>query len=384
MYFQISYSRKIHIIIQTLPKRLDMPILKGITEGGLMSNEIPIRRHVLLLFGGESSEHDVSVASARNVFAAIDKDIFDITLCHIDKRGIWRLVEQLQDEHSREGTELLPQLGTGCFTTREGRVVKPDVLLPVLHGRNGEDGTVQGLSELLHVPIVGCDMKSSAICMDKVATKEILSANGIKTVPYKIHREGQADLNYSALSAELGVPLFVKPARAGSSVGVSKVTDGKQFITAMRIAHEHDSVVLIEKAIEGRELEVAALGNPPLHEVSGVGEIVAGDEFYSYDAKYSPESTSQAIIPADLDAPTVEHIRSVAHATFAALGCGGMARVDFFLDASGSLFVNEVNTIPGFTDISMYPKLWQQVGLTNTELITRLISFAVGDTIRAV
>jgi D-alanine-D-alanine ligase len=340
----------------------------------------------LLLFGGESSEHEVSIASATNVYAAIDKERFDVVLGYIDREGRWWLVDKIVNGLPGDAAQqLMPQLGTREFTTASGSlVVSPDVLLPILHGKNGEDGSVQGLGQLLHIPVVGCDMTASAICMDKVATKEILTANGIPNVPYKIHRIGEADLDYKTLTEELGEPLFIKPARAGSSVGVSKVTTAKQFADAVRLAHEHDAVVLIEKGITGRELEVAALGNPPHHEVSGVGEIVAGDEFYSYDAKYSTDSTSQTIIPADLDDAAAEQIRSVAHRAYAALGCQGMARIDFFLDETGAVYLNEVNTIPGFTNISMYPKLWQEKGVSYTELITRLISLAVGDTIRTV
>jgi D-alanine-D-alanine ligase len=344
------------------------------------------KRQVLMLFGGESSEHEVSLASAGNVYTAIDKERFNVVLGYVDIQGRWWLADEITGKlQPNETDEILPLLGRRSFRTVSGsRTVIPDVILPILHGKNGEDGSVQALGQLLHIPVVGCDMTASAICMDKVVTKEILCANGIPNVPYRTHRAGEADVDYKTLTEELGAPLFIKPARAGSSVGVSKVTTEEQFVDALRSAHDHDAVVLIEKGIAGRELETAVLGNPPHHKVSGVGEIVAGGEFYTYDSKYSPESTSKTVIPAGLENRVVEEIRSLAHEAYTALGCRGMARIDFFLDEMGGVYLNEVNTIPGFTNISMYPKLWQQEGLSYSALITQLIYEALGDTIRTV
>lgn len=339
------------------------------------------RRQVLLLFGGESSEHEVSVLSASNVHAAIDKSLFDVLLGYIDRQGQWWLAEEVTGVLPPNAERLVPLLGDKSFMTEPGGdIIAPDVILPILHGRNGEDGSVQALGQLLHIPIVGCDMTASAICMDKVATKEILSANDIPNAPYRVHRIGEADPNYKVLKEQLGATLFVKPARSGSSVGVSKVTSADELADALRLAHEHDSTILIEMAIAGRELEVAVLGNPPHHEASGVGEIIAGDDFYSYDAKYSADSRSQAVIPADIDGALAGRIRTLAHQAHTVLGCRGMARVDFFLDDEDTIYVNEVNTIPGFTNISMYPKLWQQEGVSYQELITRLILEALDGT----
>lgn len=343
------------------------------------------RTTVLLLFGGESSEHDVSISSARNVYAAIDDAKFEVLLGYIDRQGKWWLLDELEVDISTHGApQLIPALGSGSFVTMPGDdTVKPDVILPILHGKNGEDGSVQGLAQLLHIPIVGCDMTASSICMDKLATKQILASHNITITPYEVHRRGAILPDFNRLGMDLGSPMFVKPARAGSSVGVSKVYSEDELYQALELAHQHDDVVLIERGIDGRELEVAVLGNPPDTQVSGVGEIKPGDEFYSYDAKYSVGSASQAIIPADLYSEVSERIRQQAGWVYEVLGCKGLARIDFFLTSGGELYVNEVNTLPGFTNISMYPKLWRHEGMTYPQLIERLISLATdNDTIK--
>jgi D-alanine-D-alanine ligase len=337
------------------------------------------RTAVLLLFGGESSEHEVSIFSVRNVYAAIDETKFDVHLGYIDRQGKWWLVDRLsQDIETHGAPQLVPALGTGSFVTLpSGRVIKPDVILPILHGKNGEDGSVQGLAQLLHIPIVGCDMIASAICMDKLATKEILMTAGIHVAPYEAHYIGGEIPDFNHLSMRLGCPMFVKPARAGSSVGVSKVYSEEELVRALEVAHEHDDMVLIERGISGRELEVAVLGNPPNHQASGVGEVKSSDDFYSYDAKYAATSTSEVVIPAEMDPDETERIRKTAEKTYALLGCRGLSRVDFFLADDGTLYVNEVNTLPGFTNISMYPKLWRERGVSYSQLIERLVLLAL-------
>lgn len=337
------------------------------------------RTQVMLLFGGESSEHDVSISSARNVHAAIDKNKFDVTLVYIDRHGKWRLMKSIEDHETHEGApQLAPLLGTGKFVTiPDGRPVAADVLLPILHGRNGEDGTVQGLAQLLHIPIVGCDVTASAIGMDKVAAKEIALSNGIKIVPYAVHRLGEELPDFDKLSITLGAPVFVKPARAGSSVGVSKVHNEAEFAEALANAHEHDRTVLIEQAVTARELEIAVLGTPPHHRVSGVGEIVPGAEFYSYDDKYAGDSRAEIKLPADIAEADKEQLQAMAGAIYRMLGCSGLSRVDFFMDADGTLYFNEINTLPGFTNISMYPKLWESEGISYSQLIEMLIDDAL-------
>jgi D-alanine-D-alanine ligase len=336
------------------------------------------RTTVLLLFGGESSEHEVSISSVRNVYAAMDDTKYDILFGYIDRQGKWWLVDRISDEINTHGApQLAPVLGAGSFVTfPSSKVVKPDVILPILHGKNGEDGSVQGLAQLLHIPIVGCDMTSSAICMDKIATKEILSGFGMNVAPYEVHHDSDELPDFNHLSMKLGSPMFVKPARAGSSVGVSKVYSEAELVSALKKAHEHDNVALIERGMVGRELEVAALGNPPHHQISGIGEIKAAD-FYSYEEKYAASSTAEIIIPVQIPDETKQKIQKIAGEAYKILGCTGLTRVDFFLTDDGTIYVNELNTIPGFTNISMYPKLWREEGISYSQLIERLIALAL-------
>jgi D-alanine-D-alanine ligase len=342
------------------------------------------RPTVLLLFGGESPEHEVSISSARNVYAALDNSKFNVVLGYIDHHGKWWLLDRMGEDVSPHGApQLAPVLGSGSFVTfPSSRVIKPDVILPILHGKNGEDGTVQGLAELLHIPIVGCDVTASSICMDKFATKEILRANDIKIVPYETHHINQPRPDFNKLSMTLGSPLFVKPSRAGSSVGVSKVYSEEEFSHALDEAHKHSDVALIETGVSAREVEVAVLGNPPSHKTTVAGEIKPDGDFYSYDSKYSSGSHSELLIPAPLEPGTMRRIRDMAARAYELLGCRGLARVDFFLTDDDTIYLNELNTLPGFTNISMYAKLWREEGVSYSELIERLINLALGRTIR--
>lgn len=339
---------------------------------------------VLLLFGGESSEHDVSLSSARNVYAAIDDEKYTVLLGYIDRQGKWWLLDSFGMQIQTHGApQLVPVLGAGSFLTiPHNRLIKPDVILPILHGKNGEDGSVQGLAQLLHIPIVGCDMTASVLCMDKVATKEILRASSIKVVPYEKHRIGQPVPDFSKLSMHLGSPLFVKPARAGSSVGVSKVFTEEELVRALELAHRHDAVALIEAGVTAREIEVAILGNPPHTRASVAGEIKPEGDFYSYDSKYAAGSQSKIIIPADISAQQQERIQNLALKAYELLGCTGLARVDFFLELDGTVYLNELNTLPGFTNISMYSKLWRHGGISYSQLIERFISLALHGTMK--
>jgi len=256
--------------------------------------------------------------------------------------------------------------------------VTPDVILPVLHGRNGEDGSVQALAQLLHIPIVGCDMTSSAAAMNKYITKELASANGINVAPYGVHYAGDPAFSYKGVSDNLGATLFVKPANAGSSVGVHKVTSQEELDGALDDAHTHDSIVLVEQAINARELEVAVLGNYPSIQASLVGEVKPDGAFYTYESKYDSTSTSEVVIPAEISAEISDEIRSQAVKLFHLLGGSGLARVDFFLDNdTQKIYLNEINTLPGFTDISMYPKLWEKSGITYAHLVDQLIELAL-------
>lgn len=323
---------------------------------------------VLLLFGGESSEHTVSISSARNVFAALDDTKYDVVLGYIDKTGKWWLLDNLSDQlDTSEAQQLLPVLGSGSFTTAIDRdIITPAVILPILHGANGEDGTVQGLARLLHIPIVGCDLAASAICMDKVVTKQLLEHNAIKTVPYAVHLSGEPLPSFGHLSAQLGSPLFVKPARSGSSVGVNKVKDDDELSTALSQAHQHDTKVLIEQAITARELEVGVLGSGRTARVSGIGEI-----------KPAEINQAQVVIPADLSPELSELIRAIAARVYKVLGCEGLAQVNLLLSEDDILYVSHVDAIPGFTNVSAYPKLWRQQGFTYASLIDALIETAL-------
>lgn len=336
------------------------------------------RLTILLLFGGESSEHDVSVMSASNVYAAMDDEKYDVRLCYIDKAGKWWLLENWPtnlDMHG--GVQLAPVPGSSAFLTIPGnRPLHVDVLFPVLHGENGhEDGAVQGLANLAHIRVIGSDLGASAVCWDKLYTKQLLAQNGVPIVPYHVHRVGDDIPDYDSIVNELAAPLFVKPTVAGSSIGVSKVHNREEFAPAIEEAAKHGSIVLIEKAITGRELEVAVLGNPPTHQESGVGEIIPGEEFYSYEDKYATDSKAQVVTNADISDVVRQSIQQTAHRAYQLLGCKGLARVDFFADESG-IYLNEFNTLPGFTSISQYPKLWQEQGISYSTLIDRLIELA--------
>lgn len=331
---------------------------------------------VLLAYGGQSSEHEVSIASARNVAQAIDTAKYDVILCYIDRDGQWWLQDKV-GESSESNTRLLPMLGQKSFLTMPGQeIITPDVCFPVLHGHNGEDGSVQGLMQLVGLPYAGPSLLSAAVTMDKDMTKRLLEREGIPVVPWEKWLSHDQQPSYESVTSRLGSDVFVKPASAGSSVGVSHVTSADSWNEALRLAAESSEVVLIEQTIRGREVEVAVLGNAH-PEVTAPGEIIVSDDFYSYEAKYSDESTSVAKIPADLPEDVQVKLKKYALHAFAATEGRGMARVDFFVTADGEIYLNEINSIPGFTDISMYPKLWQNQGLLYSDLVDRLIMLAL-------
>jgi D-alanine-D-alanine ligase len=335
------------------------------------------RTTVLLLFGGESSEHDVSVSSARNVYAAIDDEKYDVILGYIDPQGKWWLLDTFGMQIDTHGApQLLLALGSEGFVTMPGQqVVRPQVILPILHGKNGEDGSVQGLAQLLHIPMVGCDIAASAVAMNKLLTKQLLQSHHIDVVPYATHMAYEPAPEFHKLTMTLGCPLFVKPANGGSSIGVTKVYSEEEFIDALQLAHHHDTIALIEQTITARELEVGVLGTAPHHRVSSVGEIITDADFYDYEDKYV-SGTSNVQIPADIDDHLASRIRTLAGRIYEIVGCQGLSRVDFFLSEDGKLYLNEINTMPGFTNISMYPKLWREQGVSYPELIELLIQDA--------
>lgn len=334
--------------------------------------------HVGLVYGGQSAEHDVSILSARNVRAALG-DRYRVTAVYITRDGRW-----LVGDSSRlgEGTEA----GTAAAFTPEGGAATVsasglgalglDVVFPVLHGHNGEDGTVQGFLHTLGIPFVGPGVLASAACMDKVVCKRILEAAGLPGTPYAVvHAHGERP-SFEALTERLAPPLFVKPANSGSSVGISRVTEAAGLAEAFDTAFRYDKTVLVEQGVSGREIEVAVLGNEA-PEASVPGEIVLASAYYDYDSKYEDPDASRMEVPADLPDATAGRIREVAVAAYAALGCEGLSRVDFFVTDGGDVLVNEINTIPGFTARSMYPVMWEQTGRPFPDVVDTLIELAL-------
>ena len=339
-----------------------------------------------LISGGTSGEHEVSLISAYNIQAALDREKYDVLLIGIDKNGAWFLgstpefLENVEDVHqvkfNTEKLALLPQKNLARNEPSGSELAKVDVYFPITHGKLGEDGALQGLLELLGKPYVGADVYGSAICMDKDVTKRLLMERGIPVARYMLLRN-QEELPFTDAVLELGETLFVKPCREGSSLGVSKVRTVEEYLTALQEAFAVDSKVLVEESISGREIECSVLGNDKPEVASILGEIVPLREFYSYEAKYVDEDGAELVIPAEIDSEVSMQIRKTAVEAFQLTECRSMARVDFFLRADNSFILNEINTLPGFTNISMYPKLWEASGLSYSELLDRLIELAL-------
>ncbi len=349
---------------------------------------------VAIIFGGNSSEHNVSEISAESIVKNISTQKYNIYLIGITKSGEWFLFEGDMNEISRCRWERCDKNKKIHFSSdssvrgiivknKDGscNIVKLDVVIPVLHGKNGEDGTIQGLLELSGIPYVGCGVMSSAACMDKIITNSVLSYNGINKPIF--HWFSKYDFEkYESKCIEQTekiiktYPMFVKPANAGSSVGISKVKNQKELIEGIKKALYEDERVLIEKAVVGRELECAVLGNNDLL-VSSIGEIIPSNEFYDYEAKYLNMS-SRTKIADDLSLSTIKEIQSTALQAYKIMGCKGLSRVDFFLESgTDKVFLNEINTFPGFTSISMYPQLMNEKGIEFSPLLDKLINLAL-------
>ena len=346
---------------------------------------------VLVLFGGVSSEHDVSLVSASSVIENISEEKFDVLRMGITKDGRFLLyhgpVERIKDGSWINDTANLEKAVIspdrehhGIIHIDSGKTEYTDVVFPVLHGRNGEDGTMQGLLEISGIPYVGCDTVSSACSMDKAITNALADFNGIAQAPWtaigRYEYNENADALLSKAAAKLGFPIFVKPANAGSSVGITKAKDAEGLRAACETAFEQDGKIVLEGAITGKEVECAVMGNDePV--ASTVGEIVPCNDFYDYDAKYIAEA-SELYIPARISGEKLEEVRRQAVRVYKALGCSGLSRVDFFVqEKDGAVLFNEINTIPGFTSISMFPKLFAYVGVGYGELIEGLIGYAL-------
>lgn len=341
------------------------------------------RTHVVVIFGGESAEHDVSCVTAAHVLRALDPAKYDVTAVGITRQGKWVIAGDAMAALA-QGPAFLPErleaAGEPTSITplvERARDADNFVVFPLMHGPLGEDGTVQGVFELANVPYVGAGVLGSAVSMDKAVAKQLLAANDIPQPKYVSLREQH--VTRAALQGAvdtLGLPVFVKPANMGSSVGISKVSSLDELETAARLALTYDEWILIEEAVTGREIEVAVLGNETVR-CSVPGEIVPSREFYDYEDKYVGDG-AQLIVPADLDAEETAAVQQLAEVVFHTLRADGMARVDFFYEEGGRGFLcNEINTIPGFTPISMYPKLWQATGLTYGGLLDELIALAL-------
>lgn len=355
--------------------------------------DTPQRIRVAVVYGGRSSEHEVSLQSAKCVLENLDPERYDVLPIAIDKHGVWHVQDLARLRAMTERSLPVDTSGDAVVLTagEAGAVLygqaspKIDVVLPIMHGPLCEDGSIQGLLELADVAYVGSGVLGSAVCMDKDVAKRLVHAAGIDTVEYICVRAGEwprdVKLLHARIAAELGYPVFVKPASLGSSVGVTKVSNAAELQGAVDHAFTYDTKVLIERAVDAREIELAVLsalepGAPP--EVSMAGEIVPRDAFYSYERKYLDPDGAALHIPASLTSEQTERAQHIARQVFLALECEGMARIDLFFErTSGRLLFNEANTIPGFTTISMYPKLWQASGLSYGALIERLIALAL-------
>jgi D-alanine-D-alanine ligase len=345
-----------------------------------------------ILFGGRSAEHEVSLQSARSIVDAIDKSKYDVVLIGIDKAGRWYLNEASNFLLHADNPKLIAlnrsskRVALAPATASDGNLISVsgsgaaggiDVVFPVLHGPYGEDGSVQGLLKVANIPFVGSGVLGAAVSMDKDVMKRLLREAGIPTPKCRaLTRSTAGRVSHEEIVRELGWPVFVKPANLGSSVGVSKVRDAASFEHALRDAFQYDSKVLVEQCIPGREIECSVLGNEePIASIAG--EVKPTHEFYSYDAKYIDENGAQLIIPAELPAAVMKRVQELAVKAFKALCCEGMARADFFVTVDNQVYVNELNSIPGFTKISMYPKLWEASGVRYADLIDRLIQLAL-------
>ena len=323
------------------------------------------RLRVAVLAGGRSSEHEISVASARSVVDALDPDRFETVVVEIDKRGRWELASG-RAELPVASVETLPVVARSAPAATLGEV---DVVLPILHGPFGEDGTVQGLLELAGVPYVGAGVAASALCMDKDLFKAVLRDRGVPVARNVTLREGDEPAH------DFDYPVFVKPARLGSSVGISKVRSDEELLAAVELARRHDDKVLIEEGLDGVEVECGVLGNRnPIASV--VGEIVTHADWYDYSAKYDAGGMD-LVVPARISAESDARVRELAVDSFVATECEGMARIDFFVRPDGEVVVNEINTIPGFTSTSVYTKLFEAAGISYAELLDRLIALAL-------
>ncbi|WP_085521928.1 D-alanine--D-alanine ligase [Tuberibacillus sp. Marseille-P3662] len=343
------------------------------------------RPTVAILYGGKSAEHDVSMQTAFSVINAIDKEQYQVLPIHITNHGRWIEGHEVQGELSHKSQLLLEENQQGGFQNKwltpagiHGAQSKPDIIFPLLHGPNGEDGTVQGFMELLDMAYVGSGVSGSAVAMDKVLMHDLFKAHGLKQANY-VHTTAYAWKHKSAafiesVKGDVGFPCFVKPANYGSSIGISECADEAELISAVQLALQFDQKVIVEEKIDGREIEIGVIGNDEL-DVSVPGEIQTSGQFYDYQAKYE-DGNSTLVIPADLSENVHQDLVNLAKRAFHILNAQGLARVDVFV-RNDEIYINEINTMPGFTPYSMFPLLWDHTGVSYGELINRLLRYGL-------
>lgn len=359
-------------------------------------------QNVGLVFGGKSAEHEISIISARNIDPILKQIPMNVVRIYLNRRGAFFLIES-RDFPGAEDLEKLNELSEssdataavksgallghplslhpGSFNpvrkTENGEAVDIDIFFPIVHGTGGEDGILQGLFHTLDRPFVGCDVFASSLGMDKSAMKIHLKEAGIPSARHMTFFDHQrSSIDFEEVKSKLGLPVFLKPARQGSSVGVSRATDQSSFQAACDMAFRFDNCILIEEQIQGKEIECAVLGNE-IPRASIIGQILPKDGFYSYESKYIDADGAKLLIPADISAEESARVQKLALETYVTLSCEGLARVDCFLTEKGEIYINEINTLPGFTNISMYPTLWEKTGLGRPDLLKALLDLAL-------
>lgn len=336
---------------------------------------------VAILFGGKSVEHEISINSARNINEFIDKSKFSVILIGISPMGKWFLKDTVdnQFEGNDELSYSLDPQNRGFINTKSGAVIAPDIVFPVLHGTDGEDGSIQGLLTTMEIPFVGTGVLGSAISMNKLYSKRLLKAAAIPSSDYvSFIAENRSNINYENIKNEIGLPFMAKAANLGSSVGIYKVNGEEDFEDAVNGVFKYDNTIIFEAFVEGRELECSVMGNEQ-PQASLPGEIVISKNyaFYTYEAKYLDPKAVELKVPAEVDQQIAQKIQQLSVEAYRALGCEDFARVDLFLKKDGTILINEINTIPGFTNFSMFPMMWKNHGISFTELITKLIEMAI-------
>lgn len=337
------------------------------------------KKKVAILFGGRSVEHGVSINSAKNIFEFIDRDRFEPIPIGISTSGAWYLTSSVSKDIEKGEPISLSLDATKPAWKTASRTIEFDVAFPVLHGTDGEDGSVQGIFQAMSIPMVGTGVLGSSVSMNKLTSKRLLEKANIPVAPFLTYSYADKNsLSFETISKQVGLPFMVKATSLGSSVGISKVKSKEDFLPAVEEAFRYDNQVLIEKYIKGREIECAILGNDP-PEASLPGEIVISDryEFYTFDAKYVDNTAVSIEVPAKLEPRIQEEIRTLSLKAYTALHCEDFARVDVFLSTDGKVYINEINTIPGFTNSSMYPMMWKERGVSFTDLITKLIDLCL-------